>query len=261
MTSLPQINQDDYYNRSYEDISKEFQTLFPSAIRAFQLVPLMYNRLTLVDNLSHSTAVERIYNDHHHMPGFSRRSITRYLPADNPAVPHRVTPSWRKKSITYNENKEKSSADEQYEDDLDDKVDKSIARPSTLNTAETSISYNEQLNMADVLTREDEKQELITRVTYLQEPHNQDKAKIIDLRNMISNASSVTAEEVVSRMNASADNVDFEFSLLIEEIQQHISSIASDGELPDRLWINGSVNKVTGKVVEIQLGRIEQNFV
>jgi hypothetical protein len=115
--------------------------------------------------------------------------------------------------------------------------------------------------MADVLTREDEKQELITRVTYLQEPHNQDKAKIKDLNNMISNASSVTAEEMVSRMNASADNVDFEFSLLLEEIQQHISSIANDGELPDRLWINGSVNKVTGKVIEIQLGRIEQNFV
>jgi hypothetical protein len=259
LTSLPQINQDDYYNRSYEDISKEFQTLFSSAIRAFQLVPLMYNRLTRVDNLSHSTAVERIYNDHHHMPGFSRRSITRYLPADNPAVPHRVTPSWRKKSSTYNESTEKSSVNEQYEGDLDDKVDKSIARPSALDNAEISIAYN--VNTAHVLTRENKKQESFSGVTHLQELPNQDRDKIKELNNRISNVSSITAEEVVSAMNASADNVDFEFSLLIEEIQQHISSIASDGELPDRLWINGSVNKVTGKVIEIQLGRIEQNFV
>ena len=227
-------------------------------MRAFQLIPLMYNRLTLVDNLSHKDAIKKIRDDHLHLEGFSPRSIRRNLPVDNPVVSHRVRPPWPKKSVTHNESIEKSSVNEQYEDDSNDKVDKSIARPSALDTAEISIAHN--VNTAHALTREDEKQESFSSVTDLQELPNQDRDKIKELDNRISNASSITAEEVVSAMNASVDNVDFEFSLLIEEIQQHISSVASDGELPDRLWVNGSVNKVTGKVIEIQLGRMEQNF-
>ena len=203
----------------------------------------------------HKQAIKKIINDHADIQGFSRRNITRYLPSDNPSVPRRVKPSWPKKSITHNESKEKSSVNKQYEDDLNGKVDKSIARPSALDTVETSITSN--VNIEEVLTKEDEKQESVSGVTHLQEIPDQHKIK--DLNNMISNASSVTAEEVVSAMNTSVDNVDFEFSLYIEEIQQHLSLMASDYEQRDRLWINGSVNKVTGKIIEIKLGRMEQN--
>jgi hypothetical protein len=260
LTSIPQTIQDDYKNKTYEEISREFQTLFPNAMRAFQLVPLMYNRLTLVDNLSHNDAIKKIHDDHIHLEGFSPRSIRRYLPANNPLVPRRVRPPRPKKSMTHTDKVEKLSTFEQDEENIE-YADQSMTSSRFLNKSEARVIETENLDVHDIQRIKDEKEELAKRVTILQDVHTQDKATIKDLNNRISNVSSVTAEEVVSRMNASADNVDFEFSLLIEEIQQHISLIANDGELPDGLWINGSVNKVTGKVIEIQLGRMEQNYV
>jgi len=60
----------------------------------------MYNRLTLVDGFTHREAVEKIYNDHHHLSGFTQRNIRRYLPGDNPNIPRRVRTSRPKNSIT-----------------------------------------------------------------------------------------------------------------------------------------------------------------
>jgi hypothetical protein len=88
----------EYQNRSYDALSSEFQTLYPSAVRAFQLVGLMYNRLTLVEKLSHKVALAKICNDHRDLPGFSQRNIQRNLPVDNPYVPRRIRPSWPENS-------------------------------------------------------------------------------------------------------------------------------------------------------------------
>jgi hypothetical protein len=81
---------EEYQNKSYNDLSSEFRKAYPCAIRAFELVGLMYNRLTLVDKLSHKEALTKIYNDHTDLPGFSLRNIRRNLPSDNPYVPRRV---------------------------------------------------------------------------------------------------------------------------------------------------------------------------
>jgi hypothetical protein len=86
----------EYQKRSYQDLSSEFQKLYP---RVVQLIPLMYNRLTLVDNLSHKQAVAKIYNDHQHLYGFGKRNIRRNLPLDNESVPRRNRPTWPKNSI------------------------------------------------------------------------------------------------------------------------------------------------------------------
>jgi len=55
--SIAGINQpydlDEYKYKSYEELSKEFQEVYPAAARAFVLIPQMYNRLTLVDGLTH----------------------------------------------------------------------------------------------------------------------------------------------------------------------------------------------------------------
>ena len=59
----------EYQKRSYDDLSSEFQRLYPSAVRTFELIKLMYNRLTLVEKLSHKTALTKIYNDHKHLSG------------------------------------------------------------------------------------------------------------------------------------------------------------------------------------------------
>lgn len=93
------LSEDDvkeYQIRSYDDLSLEFQRLYPRVIR---LIPLIYNRLTLVDKLSHKEAIAKIYNDHRDLSGFSRRNIRRNLPLDNATVPRRIRPSWPKNSI------------------------------------------------------------------------------------------------------------------------------------------------------------------
>ena len=90
----------EYEQHTYEELSQEFEKLYPAAARAFELIPLMYNRLTLVDELTHKDAVEKIYNDHHHLSGFTQRNIRRYLPGDNPNIPRKVRTSRPKNSIT-----------------------------------------------------------------------------------------------------------------------------------------------------------------
>ncbi len=90
---IPENEIKEYQKRSYEDLSSEFQRQYP---RVVQLIELMYNRLTLVDKLSHKEAVAKIYNDHQHLRGFSRRNIRRNLPLDNATVPRRIRPTWPK---------------------------------------------------------------------------------------------------------------------------------------------------------------------
>jgi hypothetical protein len=90
----------EYEQRNYEELSQEFKELYPSAARAFELIPLMYNRLTLVDGLTHKEAFTKIHNDHNHLSGFTERNIRRYLPIDNPHIPRRVRTSCPRNSIT-----------------------------------------------------------------------------------------------------------------------------------------------------------------
>ena len=85
---------------TYAELSRCFNELYPTVLRAFQLIELMYTRLTLVEKLKHREAIKKIYDDHKHLAGFSRRNIYRYLPSGNPNVPKRVVPSRHKSSLT-----------------------------------------------------------------------------------------------------------------------------------------------------------------
>jgi hypothetical protein len=100
---------EEYEYRTYEDLSDELQKIYPTAVRAFELIPLMYNRLTLVDGLTHKNAFGKIVTDHQHLSGFSERNIRRYLPTENPVVPKRVRSSCPKNSITETNDLSKSS--------------------------------------------------------------------------------------------------------------------------------------------------------
>jgi hypothetical protein len=104
---------EEYEQRTYEDLSDELQKIYPAVARAFELIPLMYNRLTLVDGLPHKDAVEKIIADHQHFTGFSARNIRRYLPSDNPLFPKRVRSSWPKNSNTETESSLQLSSNEQ----------------------------------------------------------------------------------------------------------------------------------------------------
>ena len=90
----------EYEQHTYEELSQQFEELYPAAARAFELIPQMYNRLTLVDGFTHREAVAKIHNDHNHLAGFTQRNIRRYLPSDNASIPRRVRTSRPKNSIT-----------------------------------------------------------------------------------------------------------------------------------------------------------------
>jgi hypothetical protein len=247
MTPVLQMTQIDYNNRTYEDILREFQMLFANAMKAFQLIPVMYNRLTLVDKLSHNQTVKKIHDDHIHLQGFSPRSIRRYLPADNPAVPPRVRPTWPKKSITQPVNEQMLSINKQCKG-----KNRSTTNSIFLNKTKVSMIENEKPELDRMQKIEDEKQQLDEQVTTLKTLHKTDKATIKDLNNMISNGSFVTAEHVLSR--ATGENITFEFSIGIKEVKHYVSSITAT-ESTENLWFNVTINKESNKVIEICLGR------
>jgi hypothetical protein len=62
--------------KSYEELSQEFQA---AARRAVELIRQMYNRLTLIDGLTHKDALAKMRNDHDHLRGFTQRNTRRYL--------------------------------------------------------------------------------------------------------------------------------------------------------------------------------------
>src|SRR5215469_4802765 len=93
-TAIRQSNSlDEYKHKSYEELSREFQKVYLAAVRAFLLIPQMYNRLTLIDGRMHKDALTKIRNDHDYLPGFTERNIRRYLPANNRNIPRRVRTS------------------------------------------------------------------------------------------------------------------------------------------------------------------------
>jgi hypothetical protein len=49
-------------------------------------------------NCRTTKSLTKIYSDHQHLPGFSKRNIRRNLPSDNASVPRRIRPSWPKNS-------------------------------------------------------------------------------------------------------------------------------------------------------------------
>ena len=89
-TSGSTFSEDEYRTRTYGELSMEFQKLYPQAVRAYQLIPEMYNCLTFVDRLSHKEAILKMANDHKHLSRFSDRNVRRYLSSHNPNIPRQV---------------------------------------------------------------------------------------------------------------------------------------------------------------------------
>lgn len=89
----PNLCDSTYREKTYLELSKEFREVYPVFWKAVNLIPAMYSRLTLVENISHKAAIARIRQDHEDLPGFSGRNIRRYLPKGNPHVPRRVRTS------------------------------------------------------------------------------------------------------------------------------------------------------------------------
>lgn len=67
----------EYAKSTYEQMSDEFRQLYPQVKRAFKLVGMMYDRLTLVDGFTHKKALQKIMEDHADLEGFSARNVRR----------------------------------------------------------------------------------------------------------------------------------------------------------------------------------------
>jgi hypothetical protein len=153
------INVSTNINQSltYDELSKEFKELYRAAYRAFQLIPLMYNRLTLADKFSHSAALKKMYDDHKDLPGFSSRNIQRYLPVDNPNIPHRVMTRRHNSSNTHAESMVKlSNTKRSYGESVQSKETIDIAQVKPIKEIECpgcldKLSKIQELN--DALTK------------------------------------------------------------------------------------------------------------
>jgi hypothetical protein len=115
LASNEDINKE-LLSRTYEELSEEFKE---KVVRAVELVPMMYNRLTIIDKMPHNEAIKKIIDDHRQVHGFSSRNIIRYLPPDNPSVPHRVTTE-RHKSISTPNNTNRKLSDTELQKDADE---------------------------------------------------------------------------------------------------------------------------------------------
>jgi hypothetical protein len=108
----------------------------------------MYNRLTLVDNVSHKEALMKIRKDHRNLEGFSARNIHRYLPSTNPNIPRRVVTPRHNNSLTETKQAEKFSPTKYKEtlytvsDTIDQKENDTAKIPSQVNNDVSS--YTEQ---------------------------------------------------------------------------------------------------------------------
>jgi hypothetical protein len=264
----PPLTEDDkeYQKRSYQDLSSEFKRLCG---RAVQLVPLMYNRLTLVDNLSHKEAVAKIYNDHRHLSGFSGRNIRRNLPSDNVTVPKRIRPSWPKNIITKVDeastlsntireqnrnalvsNNSEEAATSQLEETPTEKettsfVGNSNPRYDEAHASEPSSTSASKSDSATITQQED------PGVVGQQQPvcrHCQAKdviikaqdAKIMELEEVVRAHTSIKSAEEL-RHTSTDGYRELQFSIEFETLRQHMVYPVNK-TLPDRVWFNGKFN-------------------
>src|SRR5436309_15898945 len=86
----------EYQRRTFDDLVNELMYHIPHLFRALELVPIIYNRLTLVDHLTHKAAFAKMHDVFKIIKkrfpnerGLSGRNLYRFLPAENPIVPHR----------------------------------------------------------------------------------------------------------------------------------------------------------------------------
>jgi hypothetical protein len=248
MNRLHQLNQDnlvatnkEYQNRTYNDLSSEFQKVHPSAVRAFQLIALTYNRLTLVEKLDHKSTVAKIYSDHKHLAGFSQRNIRRNLPLDNPSVPRRIRPSWPKSNFNEtNEQSKLSNAKQQQQKvpqsplNCDMDAGNNNATVATDIVKPTDCNHYEQLKLENCEIRE-----------------------ALEKASTLITADKISSAEYSQNKDLQADILDFEFNLTKQQILDHLEQpylSLKDGNL--KIWFSGKIEKKSGRVISAKPGRI-----
>ncbi|MFY9869760.1 MAG: hypothetical protein WAK17_08590 [Candidatus Nitrosopolaris sp.] len=246
----------EYKYKSYEELSQEFQKVYPAATRAFVLIPQMYNRLTLVDGLTHKEALVKIHNDHNHLPGFTERNIRRYLPANNPNIPKRVRTSCPKNSITETSDRTLFS-DTKHNDNAN--IDRKFERQSIGNfvvddiSSDLSETPDKIIQIEDATGRhvksglgefsENQKLEAQKETTTLSTSNTTITAASSSLSSNISNKTGLEAGKILN----------FEVSVPSRDMQRYITALRKKGK--NEVWLTITINSSTGKVISVKTGR------
>ena len=245
-TSGSTFTEDEYKTRTYEDLSSEFQKLYPQAIRAYQLIPQMYNRLTFVDRLSHKEAMLKIANDHKHLLGFSDRNVRRYLPSHNPNIPRRVRTPRPKNSATISVDNPKLSMSEHKQNELINASISTHIGPSSSTDMDYYVTKISPLQL-------DKRGQIASSPPSPPSPTRTSKSTIDHPSSPSDNSNQV--------QNDKNDNLlSFEFWLPVQEVLRRlipgIPGIITKEDNEKQIWFSGILDKSTCKVVSATVGRI-----
>lgn len=227
-------NLDEFRYKSYEELSKEFQEACLAAARAIVLIPQMYDRLTLIDGLTHKEAIAKIRNDHGHVQGFSPRNIRRYLPANNANIPRRVRTSCPKNSVT------KTCVETSFSDTEhnNENINHNIGRES--------ISSDRTIQMEGVTSTRQDLGECPSCQEPKEAPRSTTNLSTVDTIHTAANNSDKadlkTTSEVLN-----------ELSLPSRELHRYVASQRKKGK--NEVWLTIKTNASTGKIVYVKTGR------
>jgi hypothetical protein len=231
---------------TYEELSMEFQKIYPFVSRAIQLICLMYHRLTLKDNLSHREATSKIYEDHKHLQGFSQRNIRRSLMSlDNPNIPHRtgrkIRPSWP------------NSVDSGASIDVDNQENIELSSKSLVAVQncelEKDLTRKTECTKCSVLLLQIQKLE--KEKSKVIEGHEQALQIIKKQVSEIQDAKSHNSQTVTS--NDSVRGLEQEIALLYDPLWQAMASAFKLKE--SKLWLTIRLNKNSGNIIAVYTGR------
>jgi hypothetical protein len=239
----PAFTEDEYKTRTYDDLSSEFQKLYPQAVRAHQLIPQMYNRLTLVDRLSHKEAMLKIAYDHKHLSGFSDRNVRRYLPSYNPNRPRRVRTRRPKNSATISVDNPKLSMSEHKQNEL--------INASKSTHIETPSSTDMDYDVTKISPLQLDKRGQIVSPPSPPSPPTRTSKSTIDHPSSPSDNSNQVQND---------NHLHFEFGLPVQEVLRHLipgipGIITKEGN-ERQIWFSGILDKSTCQVISATVGRI-----
>lgn len=230
------MNTDTSHTKSYR---KSFRTYTPSAVRAFVLIPQMYNRLTLIDGLTHKEALTKIHHDHDHLSGFTKRNIRRYLPPNNPNIPRRVRTSRPKNSMTetcagiyfrYTKHND--------ERDIEHKIEgQSISNPV--------VESSDQTIQIGVISRRQIESDL-GDCSPCHEPEE-------ELKKPTSSSTVDTNPIAINKSNKADSKRVMNFEIPLPALRRYITSQRKEGK--DKVWFTITTTLSTGEIISVKTGR------
>ena len=205
-----------------------FKNYTPQVVRAYQLIPQMYNRLTIVDRLSHKEAMLKIANDHKHLLGFSDRNVRRYLPSYNPNIPRRVRTPRPKNSATISVDNPKLSMSEHKQNEL--------INASTSTRIETSSSTDMDYDVTKISPLQlDKRGQIVSPPPPPPPPTRTSKSTIDHPSSPSGNRNQVQNDNLLS----------FEFWLPVQEVLGCLIPIIPKKEdKENQIWFSGILDKI-----------------